>query len=416
MNIYFSGIGGVGVGPLAMLAQDAGHNVFGSDREKSQTYNDLSGRGIELSTDQSGAFIREIHENNELDLLIYSSAIPDDHPELLIAHEYGITIAKRDDLLNQLIKYKNLKLLAVSGTHGKTSTTGMFIWVMKELGLPISYSVGTRLSFGPAAKYDKDSEYFVYEADEFDRNMLKFKPFVAVITSLDYDHPDTYEDETDYHDSFQQFVDQSDSAIAWRGLNLDGDNLTLLEDVSPEINLPGNHNKANGTLVLETIRKLLPEQDEKAVLLAINSFPGTARRFEELAPGLYTDYAHHPVEITSTIELARELNDNVVVIYQPHQNIRQHQLAKSGGYRDSFSGAKKVYWLPTYLSREDKDLAVLSPAELIDTTDKSSEYIPSEMNEKLTESIKADLESGTMVIAMSAGDLDGWIRDLVDSI
>lgn len=416
MNIYFSGIGGVGVGPLAMLAHDAGHNISGSDRIKSLMYVDIKKRGVSLSTNQSGKFMREINEKGEIDLFVYTAALPEDHPELLVAREYGITAVKRDELLNQLIEYKNLKLLAISGTHGKTTTTGMFVWTMKKLGMPVSYSVGTRLSFGPAAKYENNSEYFVYEADEFDRNMLKFKPYFSVITSVDFDHPDTYQDGEDYQRAFQKFIDQSESAMAWSDSGLNSDHLSFIDNVSPLITLAGNHNKANGTLVLETLKKLLPGIDEAQIVSTINSFPGTARRFEELTPGLYSDYAHHPVEIASTIQLASEINDKVVIIYQPHQNIRQHQLVESDGYKDAFKGAGKVYWLPTYLSREDKRLSVLSPEELIATADESSEFILSEMNDELSKNIKNDLSNGCLVIAMSAGDLDEWVRNLVDNI
>ncbi len=406
----------MGVGPLAMLAHDAGHNISGSDREKSPIFDDLAERGVSLSTDQSGGFMRETNEKREIDLFVYTAALPDDHPELLTAREYGITAVKRDELLNQLIEYKNLKLIAVSGTHGKTTTTGMLIWAMKELSVPTSYSIGTRLTFGAAAKYQKDSKYFVYEADEFDRNMLKFKPYIAVITSIDFDHPDTYQDKADYNQAFQEFIEQSSSAIVWSDSGMDGKNLSLIEGVSPEITLVGNHNKANGTLVLETLKKIFPEINEAKIVTAINSFPGTSRRFEEISPGLYSDYAHHPVEIASTIQLAREISDKVAIIYQPHQNIRQHQLVESGGYKDSFKNAEKVYWVPTYLSREDESLSILSPEELVANTNATSNFIPSEMNHELAKKIKTDLKNGYLVVAMAAGDLDEWVRDLVDSI
>lgn len=416
MNIYFSGIGGVGVGPLAMLAQDAGHNIFGSDKEKSPIFEDLGAQGAKVSTDQSGKFMREINERHEIELFIYTSALPDDHPELLLAREYGITTAKRDDLLNQIIEYMNLKLIAVSGTHGKTTTTGMLIWAMKELDLPVSYSVGTRLSFGPAAQYERDSKFFVYEADEFDRNMLKFKPFMSLITTVDFDHSDTYANRADYHQAFQEFIDQSDSALIWNDSSLNGDKLTVLTSSSPEIKLIGEHNRANGTLVLEALKKLLPETTESIFIAAINSFPGTSRRFEKLSTRFYSDYAHHPTEIASTIEMAHEINDDIVIIYQPHQNIRQHQLLKSGGYKNCFDGARKVYWLPTYLSREDKNLAVLTPEQLTKSVDDNVDSIPSEMNEKLEKEIQNDLDEGSLVIAMSAGNLDGWARKLADNI
>ncbi len=164
------------------------------------------------------------------------------------------------------------------------------------------------------------------------------------------------------------------------------------------------------------MKKIFPEIDDSKIVTAINSFPGTSRRFEEISPGLYSDYAHHPVEIASTIQLAREISDKVAIIYQPHQNIRQHQLVESGGYKDSFKNAEKVYWVPTYLSREDESLSILSPEELVANTNATSNFIPSEMNHELAKKIKTDLKNGYLVVAMAAGDLDEWVRDLADSI
>lgn len=414
MNIYFSGIGGVGVGPLAMLSQDAGHDVFGSDVVESPMFHDLANRGVKVSLDQSGKFLDNVNQSSELDLFVYTAALPPDHPELKYAREYGITSVKRHELINQLIEYKDMKLIAVSGTHGKTTTTGMLIWVFRQLKIPISYSIGTRLSFGAPAKYDSDSKFFIYEADEFDKNMLKFKPHLSIITSLDYDHPDTYETKEDYLEAFEKFVSQSAQTLAWRESGLDTKHFSSPERPHPAITLPG-HNKLNATLVFEAVKKLLPTQDESAIVSALNSFPGTKRRFEKLSKNLYTDYAHHPTEIASTIQLAKELNDRVVVIYQPHQNIRQHQLIKDGGYSDTFDGAKKVYWLPTYLSREDEKLETLSPTDLIKSTSDSSFIEPAEMNNTLEKKIKRHVGSGDLVVGMSAGDLDGWLRQTADN-
>ncbi len=416
MNIYFSGIGGVGIGPLAMLSQDAGHNVFGSDTVASPMFNDLGKRGVGVSLDQTGKFLDNVNQSNELDLFVYTAALPPNHPELKYAREYAITSVKRHELINRLIEYKDMKLIAVSGTHGKTTTTGMFIWAFKELNIPASYSVGTRLSFGPAAKYDNKSEYFIYEADEFDRNMLKFKPYLAVIPSLDYDHPDTYKTKDAYKEAFEQFVQQSEAAVVWKEVQIKLPNVALVKNINKLITLPGKHNKINASLVLSAVHELLPNTPQADIVKALNSFPGTERRFEKLARNLYTDYAHHPVEIASTIRMAKELNENVVVVYQPHQNIRQHQLVSVGGYKDSFHGAKKVYWLPTYLSREDEALNTLKPSELIKTTADSSSMETAKMDEKLAKKLLAHIKDDDLVVGMSAGDLDEWLRQLADKI
>ena len=150
MNIYFSGIGGVGLGPLAMIAQDAGYQVNGSDTGSSLVTKQLSARNISFSRDQSGQALRKIHKDQPIDWLVYSAALDEDHPELVAAHELGIKITKRDEFLSDIISTKGLKLIAVSGTHGKTSTTGMIVWLAKYFGIPVSFSLGTTTSWCPS--------------------------------------------------------------------------------------------------------------------------------------------------------------------------------------------------------------------------------------------------------------------------
>ena len=177
--VLISGIGGVGIGALAELAAGAGHTVFGSDQNDSLTTKRLKKQNFNLKIgQQDGKFLQETVDKKGVDWFVYTAALPSDHPELALANKLGLKISKRDQLLNQLIEDKNLKLIAVSGTHGKTTTTGMLIWVFKQLNISVSWLVGTSLSFGEAGFFDPKSEYFIYEADEFDRNFLHFAPFI----------------------------------------------------------------------------------------------------------------------------------------------------------------------------------------------------------------------------------------------
>ena len=214
MNIYFSGLGGVGIGPLSEIALDAGHHVTGSDLQDGLVTEQLRARGVKLVIGQDGSYLRETHAKTPLDWFVYTAALPADHPELLAAKELGIRTGKRDEFLAEFLKEHNLKLLAISGTHGKTTTTGMAVWTFKQLGIPVSYSVGTTLSFGPSGAFDPKSEYFVYECDEYDKNLLHFSPFLSLLTSIDYDHPDSYPSEADYKATFRQYVSQSTHTIA----------------------------------------------------------------------------------------------------------------------------------------------------------------------------------------------------------
>lgn len=352
MNIYFSGPGGVGIGPLVEIAIDAGYEVVGSDIAEGLMTEELRKKGVEINIGpQDGKFLAESHKKKPIDWFIYTAALRDDHPEILLAKKLGIKVSKRDGFLNYIINDKNLKLIAVAGTHGKTTTTGMSVWTMQKMGIPISYFVGSTISFGPTGKFDPKSEYLVIECDEFNKNFLNFKPYLSLITSIDHDHFDTYPTETEYLDAFHKFILDSNHVIGWQDQHseLFADSpkadIKILEsnDVNNSLRLAGECNRRNATLAQIGLKWLGFDQNTDDI---INEFPGIDRRFEKLADNLYSDYAHHPNEIEATLQLAREISDNVVLIYQPHQNIRQHEV--KGKYTTQFERAEKIYWLPTY--------------------------------------------------------------------
>lgn len=413
MNIYFSGIGGVGVGPLAEIARDAGHTVTGSDVNESLMTTELEDSGVGISYNQNGSFLQEAHAKTPIDWFVYTAALPPNHPELLAAQRLGIKTSKRDELLAHIIAEKDLKLIAVSGTHGKTTATGMLIWTARQLGVPISYSLGTTINYGKSGKYDPTSQYFIYECDEFDRNFLHFHPYLSLITSIDYDHPDTYASEDDYKAAFRQFIDQSDQTILWQNdadyiqdSSVDTQHLQLQDTKS--LNLPGEHNRRNATVVLKALEYLGIGNSQQNTQ-AIETFPGTDRRFEKLTDNLYSDYGHHPNEIQATLQMASEISKGVVLVYQPHQNIRQHDLVND--YTEEvFKEADAVYWLPTYLTREDPDLDTLSPEQLTRNIqqDKVRHAV---LDGKLWRELQAHLDQGHLVLCMGAGTIDTWVRE-----
>jgi UDP-N-acetylmuramate--alanine ligase len=412
MNIFFSGVGGVGIGPLAEISLDAGYSVQGSDLKNSPFTETLTKRGAPISFTQDGAFLEACHELKPLDWYVHTAALPSDHPELRTAKRLGIKTAKRDELLAQIIKEKNLKLIAISGTHGKTTTTGMMIWTLKQLGIPISYSVGTTLSFGPSGAFDPASEYFIYECDEFDRNFLHFSPYLALLTSVDYDHPDVYPTKADYTAAFKQFIGQSQATIMWRHDNIDiqataQDGWILGDDEVTDVTLPGIHNRRNATLIAKAAEYLKISQIDK-IKEILNRFPGTDRRFERLADNLYSDYGHHPAEIAATLQLARELSEHIVLVYQPHQNVRQHEIMSQ--YADCFKDAELIYWLPTYLSREDPTLPILTAEELANNVANKPAVHFADLNDELWDHIQQARSQGKLVLAMGAGSIDSWLR------
>ena len=419
MRIYLSGIGGVGIGPLAEIALDAGYDVLGSDPVAGLMTRELQKRGVEISTDQSGDFLRTQHETTPIDWFVYTSALPADHPELVLARSLGIRTAKRDELLAHIIDEKQLKLIAIAGTHGKTTTTNMMAWVFECLGVPISYSIGTTLSWGPSGRYDPASKYFVYECDEFDRNFLHFHPYLSLITTIEHDHPDTYPTEAKYYEAFSQFAAQSQHVITWKNevthITLPKTSWVLGDDEVADIHdimLAGEHNRRNATLVSKGIEYLQSHDEsirtDENINKILNRSGGISRRFERLADNLYTDYGHHPTEIKATLQLAREWSDHVVLVYQPHQNVRQHEIRDQ--YTDAiFADAEDVYWLPTYLSRENPELEILSPEELTKNLDQSKTHF-AEMNDDLWHTIQNHREAGYLVLCMGAGPIDGWVR------
>jgi UDP-N-acetylmuramate--alanine ligase len=408
------------MGPLAEIAQDAGYHVTGSDLNESLATRELESRGIDIVFEQTAETIASAHLVKPIDWLVYTSALADDHPELVFARENGIRVSKRDEFLSDFIDRHNLELIAVAGTHGKTTTTGMLIWTAKQLGLPISYSIGSTIDFGPSGQFDPVAKYFIYEADEYDRNFLQFHPTIAVLPAVDYDHADIYATVEDYKTAFRTFVSQSDQAVMFERtrhyLEPLGEANIEAFDHQPtiaEINLPGQHIRDNAYLAAKTLQ-LIDDYADTKLYKVLAQFPGTNRRFEKLADGIYSDYAHHPQEIAAAIQLAREVNPNVVVIYQPHQNERQHTIADQ--YKTAFAGAKHVYWLPTYSpgSAREKNQKLLSPDDLITQLDNPQIAEPAELDDQLWENILVHRVAGDLILLMSAGTADAWLRDQVN--
>lgn len=403
------------MGPLAEIAQDAGWRVSGSDMRDSLVTRELGERGIDVVLEQTYESISAEHMADPIDWFVYTSALPADHPELRFARENGLRMSKRDEFLNEFLTEKGLKMLAVAGTHGKTTTTGMLVWAFHKLNIPVSYSLGSTISFGATGKYDPKSEYFIYECDEYDRNFLAFSPALSIIPAIDYDHPDTYPTKNDYQKAFWQFFDQSDDILIWekdyRWLELtQNENMTIYNKKVgfDEIALVGQFMRDNAFLAAESIKQLFDLSHEE-IYPVLADFPGTARRFEKLKDGLYSDYAHHPVEIKATLEKALEINPQVVVVYQPHQNVRQHEVRDD--YNDTFQCVKKLYWVPTFLTREKDGLAILTPEDLISGLANKQVAMAAELNDELIVAVDKHLREGDLVLVMGAGPVDNWARE-----
>ncbi|HSX43582.1 MAG TPA: Mur ligase domain-containing protein [Candidatus Saccharimonadales bacterium] len=426
MHIFFSGIGGAGIGPLALVASQAGYDVSGSDKQDSQYIAHLRKHGItDISIGQSRETIARVHDQKPIDWYVYSSAVAmeqPDAPEFAFCREQNIHMSKRDDLLNQILQDQKLKLIAIAGTHGKTTTTAMVVWLLKQLHLPSGHILPAKSSFAEMGSYQADAEYFVYECDEFDRNFLSFEPYLSVITGVDWDHPDIYPTREDYNAAFREFLEQSSHAWLWQvdadRLGVEGNGThQLLDESDPGINnhlrLPGLVNRQDAWLVAHALQNITHRSLEE-LLAILDRFPGVSRRFEQIIPGLYSDYAHTPPKIRGALQLVHEVaGQNVVVVYEGLHNTRQHFIKDE--LQDLFKGVQQLYIVPSYLAREDQSLKLLTPDDLklLLDAETQTKTTGAALDAKLRQAIIDHLEAGDTVLCLTAGgggSLDEWLR------
>ncbi len=428
MHIFFSGIGGTAIGPLALIAKQAGYSVSGSDKQDSQYIDYLRKKGItDIHIGQTKQAIESAHSKNPIDWFVYSSALQledPNHPEITFVDDNHIKKSKRDELLNKILNDKKLKMIAVAGTHGKTTTTAMVVWLFKQLGVPISYSVGAKIGFGDMGSFDSKSQYFAYEADEFDHNFLAFHPEISLITGISWDHHEIFKTYQDYLDAFKKFVDQSNHTVLWHQdwCSLDFPSETDEDKISTigadqqmfGLDLPGYTNRQDAQLAIEGVHRATGEDIEKLVEL-MNKFPGLQRRMEEIIPGLYSDYAHTPDKVRGgmsvALDIAKAKKQDVVVVYEGLTNRRQHYMIDD--YKNCFDGATKVYWIPSYLAREDPDQRIIEPSELIKHLSNPEIAEAMGRDTQLKDTIQKHLGAGDMVVAMAGGggdSLDEWVR------
>ena len=405
MKVYISGISGTAMGALALFIKQAGFDVCGSDMRPGAITPTLIEAGIDVFIgEQDGNFLKEKFEAGEVEWFLHTSALREDHKELLLAKELGLKVTKRDEMINLILEKSGLKMVGVAGTHGKSTTTAMIIWTCLKLGLPVSWLEGTTLGFAPAGNFDQDSKFLIYEADEFDRNFLHFHPWLAVITVVDYDHKEIYPTKENYDAAFEQFRKQSENVV---------------ENVKKEglFGLAGKVRKIDAALALEAVKKIQEELgqnfSEEKIVEVLNQFPGAGRRFEKVGKNVYSDYAHLPEEIKATMDIANEEVERLglrglVVLYEPLQNRRQYNIREQ--YGDCFLGAKKLFWLPSFLLREDPDQRIIPPTELIEYMNNKEIAEPAEMNDELVEKVKKYIDENYLILLMSGGDADVWLR------
>jgi len=448
-HVHFIGIGGTGLSAIARVLLESGYTVSGSDRQVSPLAQALQAAGAQV-------FIGHRQENmNDADVVVRSSAVPDDNPEVVAAHQAGIPVIKRADFLGHLLEKHDV--IAIAGTHGKTTTTSMIAWVLTSLMQDPSFIIGgVSINLGSNAQAGK-GPIFVIEADEYDRMFLGIHPKIAVVTYIEHDHPDCFPTPEDFYQAFKDFVqgllpggilvafgDEPGAArlaqemvtsayrtvtyglrnpqSTYHARNLHPDpykggfsfdafrSENLLAHLSLQV--PGEHNVANALAALAVVDQLdLPHLGTDRLALAaeaLNDFLGTGRRFEVRGEVnsiiVIDDYAHHPTEIETTLSAARTRypGRNLWVVWQPHTYSRIEALFER--FTTAFKDADHVIVTDVYAAREELQNNSAVPQLVEAMSHPDVRFIPDFSN--TVDNLKQDLKPGDVLLVLSAGDAD----------
>jgi len=438
-NIHFIGIGGSGMSGIATVLLQKGYQVSGSDLKESEATSRLADMGATIFIGHDGGNI-----GHDTSMVVVSSAIRENNPELAEARQRGIEVIKRGDMLARLMAEK--KGVAVAGAHGKTTTSSMIALVFEKNGLDPTVIVGGDITeFGGNAKLGK-GEHLVAEADESDGSFLLLSPLIAVITNIEDDHLDYYGCREAIKKAFQEFVDRVpadgcavvcvDDANARElaekcgkqvityGINHASDysarNIRTEELVSTaeiyyrgaelgvlELNVPGVHNINNAMAAIAVGR--IVGLDFGAIAEALKSFRGVHRRFQLLGNvngiRVVDDYAHHPTEVKATLRAAQQTKANRVIgVFQPHRFTRTQFLHKEFG--EAFSDADIIIINEIYAAGETPIEGV--SAELIVNAIADKEKRPVyyfSTPEEITDFLYKTAEPGDLILTLGAGNI-----------
>lgn len=439
-RIFVVGIGGAGLNAIARVLAGLGHTVSGSDQTETDTTRALVGSGIPVHIGHRAENVADA------ELVLVSAAIPSDNPEVAEALRLGIPAVRREALLPALLESK--RVVAVAGSHGKTTVTGMIALGLRSTGCDPSYIVGgtpLNLDSSGVAGAGRD---FVIEADEYQRAFLCLAPDVAVITNVEMDHPDCFAGAADLESAFAAFAERvnangviiacgdnagaraavaraslsSGTAVQWYGVGPDCEwqawarrpvarGAYCFEVGRHEVPLgrlalsvPGAHNVPNALAAFAVLTTLGLSPQEAA--LGIMRFGGMRRRFELLGTSLgvtvIDDYAHHPSQIAATLSTARDayLGARVWVVFQPHTFSRLKALWQ--GFADSLAAADRIVVLPVYAAREIPDPSV-QPELLVPALGAHRAWYAESVGEAAA-LLSHQVVSGDVVLTLGAGD------------
>jgi UDP-N-acetylmuramate--alanine ligase len=448
-RVHFVGIGGIGMSGIAEVLLNLGFKVSGSDLRRSAVTDRLA---------KLGATIYEGHKAEHVagaEVVVTSSAIGKDNPEILAARDIHVAVIQRAEMLAELMRLKYG--IAIAGMHGKTTTTSMVAAVLAAGGLDPTVVVGGRVdALGSNARLGK-SQYLVAEADESDRSFLKLSPILSVVTNIDREHMDCYRDMADVENTFVEFMDRVpfygmvvacnddertrallprvERRVVTYGMRKDSDFLVSECTVDGsasrfgvtygnkslgefEIHVPGQHNVLNATAAIAVGVGLDIATD--AIRQALKGFRGVDRRFQlkGSANGIdvIDDYGHHPTEIRATLAAARQCGySRVHVVFQPHRYTRTQLLIDE--FAGAFQDADMVAILDIYPASEQPILGVTGEwlaRRITEASGRKAEYISSFAD--ASSAIASEAKSGDMVLTLGAGNVSQLGQQILEQL
>ncbi|KGN03098.1 UDP-N-acetylmuramate--alanine ligase [Clostridium novyi A str. 4570] len=436
-KVHFIGIGGISMSGLAEILLNSGYRVSGSDRSESDLTKHLQAKGAEIYIGHNGDNLKDV------DLVVYTAAIPDSNPELVKARECNIQTMDRAEFLGHVMQGHKYNI-AISGTHGKTTTTSMFSHISLSANLDPTILVGGNLDVINGNVRVGNSEYFVTEACEYKASFLKFYPYIGVILNIEADHLDFYKDINDIQNTFLKFAKlipsdgflivnaddercvevskQVDCNVITFGIN-NGDvrakNIVFNNgrptfDVyrneeklfTLTLNVPGNHNILDALASISSALSLNVPVD--SIIEGLSTFNGAHRRFEIKGKvdgiTVVDDYAHHPTEIKAALNAAKNFpHKRVFCVFQPHTYSRTISLFDD--FANSFSNADTLVLADIYAARE-KDTGVVSSTMLGDKIRENGVNCKNLHSfEDIVTFLKGELKDGDLLITIGAGDV-----------
>lgn len=436
-RVHLIGICGSGMSSMALWYLDRGFEVSGCDSNPGENLAELLSAGIAVSEKHDPVHIEKA------DRVVYSAAVPSDHPEIMSAREKGIPVLRRSEALAELANAS--QLLAVAGAHGKTTTTAMTGWILQETGHDPTVMVGGEVSAW-GGNFRPGSMLTVVEADEYDRTFLRLRPESAAVTSFAIEHLECYGTPAALSMAFGVFLEMTrpggtvivpfinrdlaiwaeriernvittgpEGSVFCRPLGTDKwHQKYMIDGIEGDLPLPGNHNLRNAetAIALASTAGVEPEDSVRA----LESFPGVSRRLELIgtlgSAVVLSDYAHHPDEIEAALQGVSQVSGGkIVVVFQPHLYSRtaaQYELAGK-----ALSSADRVLVLPIYPARE-KSIPGVTSRLVVDASVRSGGNcrlcMPDDLRKLLIE-IKAEI-----IVFMGAGSIDTFARKLVGAV